>query len=65
MHEGMCPCPHHKVGPLLIALIGLLFLLKALGYVAASTVDLAWPIALILIGLMKSGMCKCCGGMMK
>ena len=65
MHEGMCACAHHKVGPLLIALIGLMFLLKALDVVAAGTVDLVWPIALILLGLMKSGMCKCCGMMKK
>lgn len=45
---------------MLIALIGLLFLLKTLGVVGAATVDLVWPVALILIGLMKSGMCKCC-----
>ncbi|TAK03852.1 hypothetical protein EPO34_01680 [Patescibacteria group bacterium] len=60
MCGGSCACAHHKVGPLLIALIGLLFLLKTLGVVGAATVDLAWPVALIVIGLMKSGMCKCC-----
>lgn len=61
MGEGMCGCGHHKVGPLLISLIGLLFLLKALGYMSAATLDVAWPVLLILIGLMKGGMCKCCG----
>ena len=68
MHEGMggmcgmCKCPHHKIFPLCVTLIGLAFLLQALGLMAASTVAVAWPVLLIIIGLMKmsSGMCKCC-----
>lgn len=62
MHGGMCKCPHHKVGPLLIALIGLTFLLKTLNVIDAATTDLIWPILLILIGVMKmcGGSCKCC-----
>lgn len=66
MHEGMqggmCGCPHHKVGPLLIVLIGITFLLGALGYVSAGAVAVTWPILLILIGAMKmsKGMCGCC-----
>ena len=69
MQEGMtcgsggCACPHHKMVPLCITLIGLLFLLQAYGTVSASFVSVAWPILLILIGLQKmfKGMCKCCG----
>jgi hypothetical protein len=66
MHDGMmCGCPHHKVVPLCIILIGLAFLLQALGTLTASFVAMAWPVLLIVIGVMKmtKGMCKCCGGM--
>ena len=59
-----CPtqCKCHKVGPLLIVLIGVTFLLGALGYVSASMVAIVWPILLIILGLKKmcGGMCKCC-----
>jgi len=66
MHEGMhgmCGCPHHKVVPLCITLIGLAFLLQALGTLTPSFVAMAWPVLLIVIGLMKltKGMCTCCG----
>ena len=66
MHEGMqgktCGCAHHQMGPLLIVLIGVTFLLGALGYVSSAMVAVTWPILLILIGVMKMtrGMCKCC-----
>ncbi len=67
MNGGMCGCMHHKMGPLLIILIGLSFLLKALGMLDAGQVDMIWPILLILLGLTKltKGMCKCCGMMKK
>lgn len=62
MEGKVCNCPHHKVVPGLVALIGLAFLLQALNVLSASFVALAWPILLILIGVKKmcSGMCKCC-----
>ena len=65
MQEGMnCPskCACHKMVPALIMLIGLAFLLQALGVLSASFVALAWPVLLILIGLKKmtAGMCGCC-----
>lgn len=58
----MCKCPHHKMVPLCIALIGLVFLLQALGMIGVAFAEIAWPILLILIGLQKmsGGMCKCC-----
>jgi len=64
MHEGMCGCSHHKLVPLFITLIGLSFLLQAMGVLSAMIVAYAWPILLTLIGLQKmmGGMCKCCGG---
>lgn len=57
-------CKCHKAGPLLFVLIGVAFLLGALGYVSQDTVDVVWPILLILLGLKKmcGGMCKCCDG---
>lgn len=60
--SGGCKCMHHKAPSILVVLFGLLFLLKALGYVSMATVDIAWPILVLLLGLMKltSGKCKCC-----
>lgn len=57
-----CSCPHHKMVPLFIFLIGLAFLLGNLEVVSAKTVGLVWPILLGLIGLQKlfGGKCKCC-----
>ncbi len=63
MNEGMtCRCPHHKLVPLYIVLIGLAFLLRAFGVLSVSFVAYAWPVLLILIGVQKmcKGMCKCC-----
>lgn len=59
---GGCKCPHHKIVPLFIVLIGLVFLLEALHLVTVATTDIVWPFLLILIGLMKmfGGMCGCC-----
>jgi hypothetical protein len=56
-----CRCGHHKLVPILIALIGLAFLLQALGVLSASFVGLAWPVGLILIGgaKLKGGGCRC------
>ena len=72
MHEGMtckscgtgsCTCFHHKMVPLFITLLGLVFLLQTLGALSAALVAYLWPILLILIGLQKmfGGMCTCCG----
>jgi len=63
MSQGMsCKCPHHRMVPILAFLLGLLFLLGALGYVAAHTVSIVWPILVMVGGLtkMSKGMCKCC-----
>lgn len=60
---GGCKCPHHKIVPLCITLIGLVFLLQAWSVVSSSFTAWAWPLLLLIIGLMKltGGMCKCCG----
>lgn len=62
--DGMCRCPHHKVKPVLVILFGVLFLLGSYGVVSEHTVEIGWPILVILAGLMKlfSGWCKCCDG---
>jgi len=60
--EGKCGCPCHKAPGLLVALIGLVFLLGALNVLSPRAVEITWPILLILVGLKKmcGGMCKCC-----
>ncbi len=60
--EDMCKCPHHKIVPSCIALIGLAFLLLQWNILSASTVDIIWPVLLIVIGLTKlfGKGCKCC-----
>ncbi len=60
--KGCCKCLHHKMPVLMVLLIGLLFLGKAMSWVAASTVDIAWPVLVILGALTKlsGGKCKCC-----
>ncbi len=57
-----CKCPHHKVGAIFIVLLGLLFLLNALGYVGDHTTAVVWPVIVILIGLQKifKRRCNCC-----
>ena len=59
---NMCKCPHHKMIPMLIFVIGLLFFLNAVGVVTANALAILWPIAVMLAGLMKmmKGKCKCC-----
>lgn len=66
MMGGMCKCPHHKMIPLFIILFGVDFLLGTLGVLNMYTVNIIWPILIILGGLMKmtKGMCKCCAGHM-
>jgi hypothetical protein len=58
----VCKCPHHKVVPILIVLIGLDFLLGATGTLTWSFVDITWPILLIIGGLVKMVGCSCCSG---
>ena len=57
---GKCSCPHHKVVPLMIILIGVAFLLGALNVLTMSAVGIIWPILLIVAGGTKLGGCKCC-----
>ena len=58
----VCNCPHHKVLPWVVVLIGLDFLLGGLGVLAWNFVDITWPILLIIAGGTKLVGCKCCSG---
>ena len=63
MSSGMsCMCPHHKVVPVAVVLIGLTFILGATQIITPYAVSLIWPTLLVIIGLTKmcSGSCKCC-----
>lgn len=59
-----CRCPHHFVIGALIFLLGLIFLLQAIGMLSALFVSYSWPILVMVAGLHKliEGMCSCCGG---
>lgn len=60
-----CNCPHHKMVPIFIILIGLSFLLTTIGWESAMVNSYAWPILLIAIGLQKifEVRCSCCSRM--
>ncbi|HUC31446.1 MAG TPA: hypothetical protein VMR99_02020 [Candidatus Paceibacterota bacterium] len=57
---NVCKCPHHKSVPALIILIGLDFLLGAVGVLTMGFVGITWPILLILVGCVKMVKCNCC-----
>lgn len=63
-HENhSCCCVCHKVGGIVVALIGLDFLLGALNVLSQNAVNIVWPVLVIIIGLLKAfgqGKCKCC-----
>ena len=56
----VCKCPHHMVVPIIIILIGLDFLLGAVGTLSAMFVAVTWPILLIIVGAVKMVRCGCC-----
>jgi hypothetical protein len=60
---GMCKaggCGCHSMKPWAMIIVGLAFLLQAVGVLSAMVVSYVWPIALIAVGFSK--MCKCCKG---
>lgn len=61
MHGKVCNCGHHMMKPMLLLIIGLDFLLGALGVLTNEFVQVTWPIVLILIALamIAGGKCKC------
>jgi hypothetical protein len=61
MGKGMvCKCPHHRVLPTMLVLIGIDFLLGAVGILSMSFVNITWPILLIILGCIKMARCGCC-----
>ena len=60
--EEKCGCPCHRSMGVLVVLFGLTFLLGTLGVISSRTMNIAWPIIVMLAGLKKTmrGMCKCC-----
>ena len=62
MHGKTCNCPHHKVLPILLILVGVDFLLGALQVFTWFFVDVTWPILLIIGGAtwMNQSSCGCC-----
>ena len=63
-NNGKCGCTCHKYKGLkgiLIALIGLTFLLSNLGVLSAQVAGIIWPVLVIIFGIKKmSSICKCC-----
>ena len=55
---GTCSCKCHKVKPILVVLLGLTFLLQSLAVFSWGTVNVIWPILVIIAGFSK--MCGCC-----
>ena len=53
-----CGCKCHKCGPLMIVLIGLVWLAGSLSWLSAGVVSIVLPILVFLLGVGK--MCKCC-----
>jgi uncharacterized membrane protein len=60
--KNVCNCPHHKIVPVVIILIGLTFLLGTLGILTMWAVSVIWPVLLMVVGGVKLGSrkCKCC-----
>ena len=59
---NVCSCGHHKVVPIAVLLVGVAFLLEALGVLTADAVGIIWPILVIVGGgmMLMRGKCKCC-----
>ena len=67
MEQGKngCGCSCHKTLGILIAFIGVVFLLGHFDVIGSDTVDILWPVLVILIGIKKAygrSICKCCSG---
>jgi succinate-acetate transporter protein len=60
--NSKCCCPCHKMPGILMALVGLSFLLKNAGIVSSDLNNWIWPSLIFIGGLSKicSGFCKCC-----
>ncbi len=58
--NACCGCPCHKFNGILIALIGLDFLLGNLGVLDQKITGIVWPVLLMLMGVKRIVRCKCC-----
>ncbi len=60
--DPRCACFHHHIAPAALILIGLAFILNALGFLSDTLLTLSWPSLLILAGLAKlmGPSCRCC-----
>ena len=61
MGKEMCSCPHHKVTPVCLIIIGLVYLAGQIGWFTPGFVAVSWPILLIIIGIGKwmGSSCMC------
>ena len=59
---GLCKCPHHRMVPILVTVLGLVFLLGNLNVLTDSFVGIVWPLLVMGAGLTKlnEDRCKCC-----
>lgn len=57
-----CNCPHHKVIPVLVILLGVAFLAANLNLITWSVVGWIWPVLVVIAGgtMLFRGSCKCC-----
>ena len=60
-HGMACKCPHHKVIPILVIILGLEFLFAELNVLTWAFVNVTWPILIIIAGVVKlnSSNCNC------
>ncbi len=60
--SSRCGCWHHQAMGILLVLLGLTFLMGALNVIDGETVNVIWPVIVVIAGLKKlfAGMCKCC-----
>lgn len=65
--KNNCHCSCHQTLGIIIAFIGVVFLLGHFDVVGPDTVGLMWPILLILAGIKKAygRNCKCCSSASK
>ncbi|MBY0369884.1 DUF5668 domain-containing protein [bacterium] len=61
-HGSKCGCPCHSAKGIFITLVGVVFLLKAMGIISDDIAGYIWPSVIILIGLKMTfkNVCKCC-----
>ena len=62
MDSKTCGCGHHRTFPILVIVLGVVFLLAALNILTMAFVNIIWPIIIIIAGFMKLGgnKCSCC-----